>query len=144
MDPVLCYLFLPLFPKPMGPTTGTTQCCVCCYPRFINEKPTSSTSSSLLLQTERVTVFYLSPLASHLPHWRTPTSKQVFSLTLFAPSLCLRCSVLIIFSSLAFVNFWEIFFFVFTEKHSSSRKLKDNIKSYTYHNFPIKISTNKS
>ena len=61
----------------VGPTADTTQCCVYWYPRLvINEKPTSSTfsqfyftsptSSSLLLQTERVTAFCLLPLASHI------------------------------------------------------------------------------
>ena len=115
MDSVLSYLFLPLFPKPMGPTTDTTQCCVYCYPRLVNENPTSSTSSqfcftsptssSLLLQTERVTVFCLSPLASCLPPRHMPTSKQVFSLMLFAPSLCLPCSVSIHFFVYCFCQF---------------------------------------
>ena len=104
-------------------------------------------SSALLLP---LLLLYFSRLkespcsASHLPHRRTLTSKHVFSLTLFAPTLCLPCSVSICFFIYCFCQFLRGFFLFLHKNYSSSRKLKDNIKSYTYHNFPIKISSNKS
>ena len=112
----------------VGPTTDTTQCCVYWYPRLvINEKPTSSTfsqfcftsptSSSLLLQTERVIVFCLSPLASHIDAAHIdarPQQSRYFSLTLFAPSLCLPCSISICFFVSCFCQFLRDFFWFFS------------------------------
>ena len=48
------------------------------------------------------------------------------------------------FFRLLLLPIFERLFMFLHKNYSSSRKLKDNIKSYTYHNFPIKISTNKS
>ena len=114
----------------MDPTTDTTQCCYCCYPRLINKKnlklrftsPTESLRGShlllLLSPTERVTVFCLSHLASRLPHRRsphrrTPTTKQVF----FSNALCsvslppLLCFDL--FFRLLLLSIFESFLLVF-------------------------------
>ena len=120
------WLYIPTtFPQNRGPTTDITQCCVCCYPRLNNEKPTSSassqfcftspTSSSLLLQTERVNVFCLSPptltqpTSTHADNNAGIFSNALHSVTL-SPLLCFD----LFFSSLAFVNFWDIVFGFFT------------------------------
>ena len=155
MDSVLSYLFLPLFPKPVGPWAP---------PLTLPNVASIGTRVSLLMKNPLLPLFLSSALLlpllllyfSRLKEspcsascLSPPTSTHadikasIFSNALHFVSL----SPLLYFDPffrLLLLSIFERLLLFLHKNYSYSRKLKDNIKSYTYHNFPIKISSNKS
>ena len=124
MDSVLSYISQQPFPKTVDPPLTLPSVASVATRISIMKNPLLPLllSSALLLP---LLLLYFSRLkestcsASRLPHWRSPhrrmpTTMQVFSLTLFTPSLCLPCSVSIFFFRLLLLSIFEILFLVFS------------------------------
>ena len=92
------------------------------YPKTLNWAlllPLSHRGSHLLLlllplKESPCSASHLSPLASHIDAHPQPQQSRYFSLTLFAPSLCLPRSISICFFVSCFCQFLRDFFWFFS------------------------------